>query len=61
MSLQTTQQMGGLPPSHEVYRRSSKSKFAGLIPKFGKKKAFSRRHRRYPCCVIASMDVIERG
>lgn len=61
MTLQTTPQMGGLPPSHEVYRRSSKPRFSGLIPKFGKKKAFSRRHRRYPCCIIAAMDVIERG
>lgn len=61
MTPQSTPQMGGLPPSHEVYRRSTKSRFSGLIPKFGKKKHFSRRHRRYPCCIIAAMDVIERG
>jgi hypothetical protein len=54
-------QMGGLPPSHEVYRRSPASLLSKLKPGFGRKKSFSRRHRRYPCCVIASMDVIERG
>lgn len=58
---QRTPQMGDLPPSHEVYRRSAKSRFSGLLPKFGKKKRFSRRHRRYPCCIIAALDVIDRG
>lgn len=61
MTPNSAPQMGGLPPSHEVYRRSAKSRFSGLIPKFGKKKKFSRRHRRFPCCVIAYMHVIERG
>ncbi|MFK7791453.1 MAG: PilZ domain-containing protein [Devosiaceae bacterium] len=61
MTPQEAMKIGGLPPSHEVYRRSPRSLFAKLKPSFGKKKAFSRRHRRYPCCVIASMDVVARG
>ncbi len=54
-------QIGGLPPSHEVYRRSPRSLLSKLKPSFGRKKTFSRRHKRYPCCVIASMHVISRG
>lgn len=53
--------IGGLPPSHEVYRRSANAWWSKLKPNFGPKRSFARRHRRYPCCVIATMDVIERG
>lgn len=61
MTPEEAAKMGGLPPSHEVYRRSPKSLLAKLKPSFGRKKSFARRHRRYPCCVIASMDIMERG
>ncbi|MBV6658806.1 MAG: PilZ domain-containing protein [Devosiaceae bacterium] len=54
--------LGGLPPSHEVYRsKGGGFSLRSLIPRFGEKKSFSRRHRRYPCCVIASMDIVERA
>ena len=61
MTPEEAARIGGLPPSHEVYRRSAKSFLSKLKPSFGRKKTFTRRHRRYPCCVIAQMDVIERG
>lgn len=61
MTPQEAMRAGGLPPSHEVYRRSAGSWLSKLKPRFGKKQSFSRRHRRFPCCVIASMDIISRG
>lgn len=59
MTPEEAAKLGGLPPSHEVYRRSG-SVFSKFVPRLGKKKSFSRRHRRYPCCVIAVMDIVDR-
>ena len=61
MTPQEAAAIGGLPPSHEVYRRSPASLLSKLKPSFGRKKSFARRHRRYPCCIIAAMEIIERG
>ncbi|MEM6382191.1 MAG: PilZ domain-containing protein [Pseudomonadota bacterium] len=61
MTPEEAARLGGLPPSHEVYRRSAKFSFKSLLPKLGKKQSFSRRHRRFPCCVIASMDIVDRA
>lgn len=60
MTPEEAARLGGLPQSNEVYRRSGGSMFSKFVPKFGKKKSFSRRHRRYPCCVIATMDIVDR-
>lgn len=61
MTPEEAARIGGLPASHEVYRRSAKSSLSKFLPRFGRKKSFARRHRRYPCCVIASMTIVERG
>lgn len=61
MTPEEAARIGGLPPAHEVYRRSSQPFWKKIVPQLGKKQTFSRRHRRYPCCVIAVMDIVDRA
>lgn len=62
MTPEEAARIGGLPPAHEVYRRSARPFWSKFVPQLpSKKKSFSRRHRRYPCCVIAVMDIVDRA
>ena len=49
-----------MPDAAKVYRDTGRS-WKSYLPKLGKKRTFERRHRRYRCCIIGSMDIVERA